>query len=34
VPGQLATARITGAAAYDLFASVEPSADPALSIVG
>ena len=34
VPGQLATVRVTGAAAYDLFASVEPSADPALPIVG
>ena len=34
VPGQLATVRVTGAAAYDLFASVEPSADPALPILG
>jgi hypothetical protein len=34
VPGQLVTVRVTGAAAYDLFASVEPSADPALRIVG
>jgi len=34
VPGQLATVRITGAAAYDLFASVERPADPALPILG
>jgi ribosomal protein S12 methylthiotransferase len=34
VPGQLATVRVTGSAAYDLFASVERSADPALPIVG
>jgi ribosomal protein S12 methylthiotransferase len=33
VPGQLATVRITGAAAYDLFARVERPADPALSIL-
>jgi len=33
VPGQLATVRITGAAAYDLFASVETSGDPALPIL-
>jgi len=31
--GQLATVRVTGAAAYDLFARVERSADPALTIV-
>ncbi|MCC6653058.1 MAG: 30S ribosomal protein S12 methylthiotransferase RimO [Candidatus Eisenbacteria bacterium] len=34
VPGQLVTVRITGAAAYDLFARVERSADPALNILG
>jgi len=34
VAGQLATVRVTGAAAYDLFASVESPADPALPIVG
>ena len=34
VPGQLATVRVTGAAAYDLFASVEPAGDAALPIVG
>ena len=34
VPGQLATVRITGAAAYDLFARVERPADPALAILG
>jgi len=34
VAGQLATVRVTGAAAYDLFASAESSADPALPIVG
>ena len=34
VPGQLATVRVTGAAAYDLFASVEPCGDAALPIVG
>ena len=33
VAGQLATVRITGAAAYDLFARVERPADPALHIV-
>jgi ribosomal protein S12 methylthiotransferase len=33
VPGQLATVRVTGAAAYDLFASVERNADPALNIL-
>ena len=33
-PGQLATVRITGAAAYDLFARVERPADPALTILG
>ena len=33
-PGQLATVRVTGAAAYDLFARVERSADPALNILG
>jgi ribosomal protein S12 methylthiotransferase len=33
VPGQLATVRITGAAAYDLFARAERPADPALNIV-
>ena len=33
VPGQLATVRVTGAAAYDLFARVERPADPALNIV-
>jgi hypothetical protein len=33
VPGQLATVRITGAAAYDLFARVERPADPALHIL-
>ena len=33
VPGQLATVRVTGAAAYDLFASVETSGDPALPIL-
>ena len=34
IPGQLVTVRITGAAAYDLFARVERSADPALNILG
>ena len=34
VPGQLATVRVTGAAAYDLFARVERKADPALNILG
>jgi len=34
VPGQLATVRVTGAAAYDLFARVERPADPALNIIG
>ena len=33
-PGQLVTVRVTGAAAYDLFARVERSADPALHILG
>jgi ribosomal protein S12 methylthiotransferase len=33
-PGQLVTVRVTGAAAYDLFARVERSADPALNILG
>jgi ribosomal protein S12 methylthiotransferase len=33
VPGQLVTVRVTGAAAYDLFASVETSGDPALPIL-
>jgi ribosomal protein S12 methylthiotransferase len=33
-PGQLATVRVTGAAAYDLFAHVERSADPVLNILG
>lgn len=33
VPGQLATVRVTGAAAYDLFARVERNADPALNIL-
>jgi ribosomal protein S12 methylthiotransferase len=33
VPGQLATVRVTGAAAYDLFARVERPADPALKIL-
>lgn len=33
VPGQLATVRVTGAAAYDLFARVERPADPALHIL-
>ena len=33
VPGQLATVRVTGAAAYDLFARVERPADPALNIL-
>lgn len=33
IPGQLVTVRITGAAAYDLFARVERSADPALNIL-
>jgi ribosomal protein S12 methylthiotransferase len=34
VPGQLATVRVTGAAAYDLFARAERSSDPALTILG
>ncbi len=34
VPGQLATVRVTGAAAYDLFARVERPADPALHVLG
>jgi ribosomal protein S12 methylthiotransferase len=34
VPGQLATVRVTGAAAYDLFAHVERPADPVLNILG
>jgi ribosomal protein S12 methylthiotransferase len=33
-PGQLVSVRVTGAAAYDLFARVERPADPALHIVG
>ena len=33
-PGQLATVRVTGAAAYDLFAHVERPADPVLNILG
>jgi ribosomal protein S12 methylthiotransferase len=33
VPGQLATVRVTGAAAYDLFARVERPADPVLNII-
>jgi len=33
-PGQLATVRVTGAAAYDLFARVERPSDPALNILG
>ncbi|MCC6349117.1 MAG: 30S ribosomal protein S12 methylthiotransferase RimO [Candidatus Eisenbacteria bacterium] len=33
VPGQLATVRVTGAAAYDLFARVERPAEPALNIL-
>ena len=33
VPGQLVTVRVTGAAAYDLFASVETSGDPARPIL-
>jgi len=33
-PGQLATVRVTGAAAYDLFARVERPADPALNLIG
>ncbi len=33
-PGQLASVRVTGAAAYDLFARVERPADPALNILG
>ena len=33
-PGQLVTVRVTGAAAYDLFARVERPADPALNILG
>ncbi|HEY6194116.1 MAG TPA: 30S ribosomal protein S12 methylthiotransferase RimO [Candidatus Eisenbacteria bacterium] len=33
-PGQLATVRVTGAAAYDLFARVERPADPALNVLG
>jgi ribosomal protein S12 methylthiotransferase len=32
--GQLATVRVTGAAAYDLFARVERPADPALHVLG
>jgi ribosomal protein S12 methylthiotransferase len=34
VPGRLATVRVTGAAAYDLFARVERPADPTLNILG
>ncbi len=33
-PGQLVTVRVTGSAAYDLFARVERPADPALNILG
>jgi len=33
-PGQLVPVRVTGAAAYDLFACVERPADPALNILG
>ena len=33
-PGQLVTVRVTGAAAYDLFARVDRPADPALNILG
>ena len=33
-PGQLVTVRVTGAAAYDLFARVEKATDPALNILG
>jgi len=33
-PGQLVTVRVTGAAAYDLFARVERPADPALNVLG
>lgn len=34
VPGQCVTVRVTGAAAYDLFARVERPSDPALTILG
>ncbi|MCE9628345.1 MAG: 30S ribosomal protein S12 methylthiotransferase RimO [Candidatus Eisenbacteria bacterium] len=34
MPGQLVTVRVTGAAAYDLFARVERGTDPALNILG
>ncbi len=34
VPGQIVPVRVTGAAAYDLFARVERPADPALTILG
>ena len=34
VPGQIVTVRVTGAAAYDLFARVDRGADPALNILG
>ncbi len=33
-PGQIVPVRITGSAAYDLFARVEPQSDPALNIIG
>jgi tRNA A37 methylthiotransferase MiaB len=33
VPGQILSVRITGAAAYDLFARVDRPADPALNIL-
>ena len=33
-PGQLVTVRVTGAAAYDLFARAERPADPVLNILG
>ena len=33
-PGQLVSVRVTGAAAYDLFARVDRPADPALNILG
>ena len=33
-PGQLVTVRVTGAAAYDLFARVDRGTDPALNILG
>jgi len=34
MPGQVVPVRITGSAAYDLFARVEPQSDPALNIIG